>query len=167
MMRVNGLPAALLLVAALPQGQEPFNERPSEVTVVMSTSRGVYDGTYTLTDTARVCGEVPAELNFSGKASFIVQLYPDNGQGEVQDVTFGSTDLAGGKMTTGTFNLSVIVTSPKIGKPPAYVLDTSQPKMTGTATLSVPAPGSVRLRVDGVNDRGETIQLTLTCKPRA
>lgn len=144
---------------------QSFNERPSSVVVVMSNSR-TYAGTYRLTEVARVCGEVPKEMNFAGVPSFIVQLYPDSGSGEVTDVTFGSPALVGGVITTGTFNLSVHVESPKIGKPAAYVLDTSRPKMQGTATLTAPSKGTVTLHVTGANDLGEAIDLTLTCGPR-
>lgn len=158
--------AELSVPVAISGQQHPFNERPADVTVVMSTSRKKYDGTYRLADIARVCGEVPKDLNFAGVPSFIVQLYPDNGQGEVQDVTFGSTELVGGVTATAKFHLSVVVKSPAIGAPPAYVLDTKQPKMTGTAKLTYPKPGTVQLKVDGVNDRGETVDLTLICRPR-
>lgn len=145
---------------------QSFNERPASVVVVMSNSR-TYAGTYRLTEVARVCGEVPREMNFAGVPSFIVQLYPDSGSGEVTDVTFGSPALVGGVTTTGQFNLSVNVESPKIGKPAACVLDTSRPKMKGTATLTTPAKGAVTLAVVGVNDLGETIDVKLTCGPRA
>ncbi len=161
----NGLLAGVAILGL----QEPFNERPADVAVVMSTSRGTYDGTYTLRETARICGEVPADLNLSGERSFIVQLYPDGPtavEGGVEDVTFGSKELVGGVKTTGKFMLNVTVTSPTIGRPPMYVLDTAQPKMSGTASLSEPAQGSVRLKVNGVNDRGQTVSLTLDCKPR-
>lgn len=64
------------------------------------------------------------------------------------------------------FFLSVVVHSDQIGSPSAYVLDTAQPKMHGTAALTFPDPGTVELTVHGVNDRGETIQLYLKCLPR-
>lgn len=158
--------AELSVPAAIIGRQHPFNERPADVTVIMSTSRKKYDGTYRLSEVARVCGEVPKELNFAGVPSFLVQLYPDSGQGEVQDVTFSSNELVGGVTTSTKFHLSVLVKSPVIGAPAAYVLDTKQPKMTGTARLTYPKPGTVQLKVDGVNDRGETVDLTLVCKPR-
>ena len=37
--------------------------------------------------------------------------------------------------------------------------------MKGTATLTTPSKGTLQLKVDGVNDRGETVELTLTCGP--
>lgn len=171
-MVMKTIAVASLLVAesSLPMAiigqQHPFNERPADVTVVMSTSRKKYDGTYRLSEVARVCGEVPKDLNFAGVPAFLVQLYPDSGQGEVQDVTFSSNELVGGVTTSTRFHLSVVVKSPAIGAPPAYVLDTKQPKMTGAAKLTYPKPGTVQLKVDGVNDRGETVDLTLSCGPR-
>ena len=158
--------SSLVLLLALPQAaQEPFNERPADVIVMMSTSRGRYDGTFTLSDVARVCGEVPKELNFAGVPTFIVQLYLDQGKGQVQDVTFDSKELVGGVTSSTKFFLSVSLKAPGIS-PVAYVLDTAQPKMTGTATLSTPTKGTVKLTARGVNDRGETTDLTLTCAPR-
>jgi len=153
------------LIASSPAAAQSFNERPASVVVVMSTSR-TYAGTYRLREVARVCGEVPKELNFAGVPIFSVQMYPENGAGEVMDVTFDSPGLVGGVVATGKFRLSVVVQSPAIGRPPAYVLDTSQPKMKGMATLTAPAKGTLTLKVDGVNVTGETIDLTLTCAPR-
>jgi hypothetical protein len=159
----------MLAIGGVALPQEPFNERPADVTVTMSTSRAKYDGTYTLREVSRVCGEVPKELNFAGVAAFMVQLYPDGPnavRGGVEDVTFDSKELVGGKTTSSTFRLSLNLKSAKIGSPPAYVLDTSRPNMTGTATLTTPAPGTHQLEVQGVNDRGETVHLKLTCRPR-
>jgi hypothetical protein len=144
--------------------QLPFNERQATVRIVMSTSRN-YNGTYNLTEVARVCGEVPAERNFAGVSAFGVQLYPESGAGEVMDVTFDSKELVGGVTSSSRFFLSVIVQSPAIGRPPAYVLDTAQARMRGSATLSTEARGTITLKVVGVNDRDETIDLTLTCMP--
>lgn len=152
------------LLTSSPVAAQSANERPASVVVVMSTSRN-YNGTYRLKEIARVCGELPKELNFAGVPLFHVQLYPDSGNGEVTDVTFDSPALVGGVTTTGQFRLSVNVQSPTIGKPPAYVLDTSRPKMKGTATLTTPSKGTLQLKVDGVNDRAETVDLTLTCGP--
>jgi hypothetical protein len=158
--------AVVVLLVSPQEPRHPFNQRPADVTVVMSTSRGKYDGTYTASQTATVCGEVPADLNFAGVPAFIVQ-FPDGGDFEVQDVTFNSKVLVGGVTTTTKFHLSVSVKSPRIGHPAAYVLDTLQPEMSGTATLTTPSAGTTRLKVAGVNDRGETIDLTMVCKPRS
>jgi hypothetical protein len=156
----------ILLLAALPHAQEyPFNQRPTDVTVIMSSSRGKYDGTYTASQTSSTCGEVPMEMSFAGAAAFTVQ-FPDGGDSEISDLAFSSKALVGGVLQTDTFSLSVSVKSPRIGQPSAYVLNTQQPKMTGTATLTTPSAGTTRLKVAGVNDRGETIEVTVVCKPR-
>jgi hypothetical protein len=158
---------ALVLAATTIAAQElPFNQRPADVRIVMSTSRGLYDGEYTFSQIAQVCGEVPKDRNFSGVPAFIVQFPDDAGSGQVTDVSFDSKTLVGGVTTTTTFHLNVSVKSPKIGSPNAYVLDTERPKMTGTATLSTPSPGTTQLKVVGVNDLGQTIDLTLRCRPR-
>jgi hypothetical protein len=159
--------AGLILLVAVPQEpQHPFNQRPADVTVIMSTSHKKYDGTYTLSQIASVCGEVPAELNFAGVPAFIIHFPHELGEYQITDVTFDSKVLVGGVTTTTKFFLSVSPRSPAIGSPSAYVLDTTQPKMTGTATLTTPSPGTTKLKVDGVNDRGETVNLTMVCKPR-
>jgi hypothetical protein len=157
---------AMAAHSAAQEDQLPFNQRPADAQVIMSTSRGMYDGSYALSEVARVCGEVPPELNFAGVPAFIVHLYPDSGQGQVNDITFDSKELVGGVTTSETFFLSVAVQSPAIGQPSAYVLDTSMPDMSGRAELTYPEPGTLRLEIDGVNDRGETVQLQLTCLPR-
>ncbi len=146
--------------------QRPFNQRPADVTAVMSTSRGKYDGSYTQSQLASVCGEVPAELNFAGVPAFIVEFPNGLGDFSVTNVSFSSTGLVQGVTTTTKFLLNVGVKSPQIGQPPQYVLHTDQPKMTGTATLTTPSAGTVKLKVDGVNDLGETVNLTVVCGPR-
>lgn len=155
------------LLAVSQASQDPWIQRPTDVSIVMSTSRGKYDGSYTLSLPSSICGEVPKDRNFSGVAAFIVQFpYPDPLDHDISDVTFNSKVLVGGVTTTDKFYLSVSVQSPTIGRPAAYVLDTLQPKMTGTASLKTLSPGTVQLKVDGVNDRGETVNLTLVCKPK-
>lgn len=143
--------------------QQGRAQRPTDVTVIMSTSRGKYDGTYKLSQVSRLCGELKADENMSGVPVFVVQ-FPDDGDFEVNDVTFSSTALVAGVTATDQFYLSVSLTSPKIGHPAACVLDTTRPGNTGRATLAVTG-GTARLKVDGVNDRGETVDLTVVCKP--
>lgn len=140
----------------------PFNERPAEARVVIEGSKR-YDGVFALSTTARVCGELPAELNFSGVPAFIVHFYPDNGQGEIQDISFDSKELVGGVTASTAFFLSVGVKSPAIGSPPAYVLDTSRLDSAGSAELSFPDPGELILTIEGSNDMDETIRLSLHC----
>jgi len=150
--------------------QEPFNEVPANVSVLISQSQ-VHNGNFGLSGVARVCGEVPKELNFSAVPAFIVQFFPDTGPpargpGEATDVTFDSKELVGGITSTSKFFLSLTVQSTAIGSPYALVLDTSQPKMSGNVKLTMPGPGTLQLRVDGTNDRGEIVLMTLTCGPK-
>lgn len=145
------------------QGEKPFNERPADASVVITNSN-LYEGSFALSTTARVCGEVPAELNFAGVPAFSVLFYPDSGQGEIRDISFDSKELVGGVTTSAVFFLSVGVQSPAIGSPQAYVLDTSRPDTSGTATLDFPKPGELKLEINGTNDMGETIRLILVCK---
>ena len=151
------------------QDKHPFNERPAGVRINITNSRGRYDGGFALSGIARVCGEVPALLNFAGVPAFTVHLYPDpaTGNESVMDVTFGSTDLVGKVTTTTKFNLKVTVRGPKIGRPPAFVLDTTGArKGNGTATLTTTPGGDTELRVVGGNDMGESIDMTVTCGRR-
>jgi len=160
----------LLWGITAPLQDRPFNQRPAEAIVVMGP--GQYAGTYKLTEVAKVCGEVPADLNFSGVPAFGVTLYPDGGgtpdpaAGAIVDVSFDSKELVGKVTTSANFFLSLSLTSPKIGRPPKYVLDTSKPKNSGTATLTMPSPGTLQLRVKGADDFYGTVDLTLTCGPR-
>lgn len=144
----------------------PYNERPAEATVVIQNSHR-YEGRYELNTLARVCGEVPAEMNFAGVPVFTVQFYPESGQGAIRDITFSSKELVGGITDSSSFHLSVIVYSPAIGSPPAYVLDTSRPGVSGEARLVASEKGTHELSIDGVNEMDERIQLTLKCQPRA
>lgn len=157
-----GFPALLL---AQPD-QAPFNERQAEATVVIENSN-LYDGHFALSTLARVCGELPADMNFSGVPAYTVHFYPESGQGAIRDITFDSKELVGGVSTSLIFFLSVGVQSPAIGSPPAYVLDTSRPGTSGEARLTVSEDGTHELNVDGVNDMKEKIRLNLKCRPRA
>lgn len=150
--------------AAAQDSKPPYNERPAEAQAVISGSR--YDGTYSLGEVARVCGEVPPEMNFSGVPVFTVHLYPEDGEAELMDVTFDSKELVGGVTATAKFFLSLNVHTPSGGSPPAFVLDTSKPNTAGTAELSYPDPGTVKLNVHGFDDMGVTYDLELTCMPR-
>ena len=153
------------LVSTAQYENAPYNERLAEASVIITESHR-YEGSFGLTTIARVCGELPGELNFSGLPSFVVQFYPEDGQGPIRDITFGSTELVGGVTTTSNFFLTTVVYAPSIGSPPAYVLDPSKPNVSGTAELSYPEPGTEELTVNGVNEMGEVIRMTLKCGPR-
>ena len=145
--------------------QDANAQRPTEVTLVMGNSR-LYAGTYHTTAPSRVCGELPPELNFSGKRSFVVE-FPDADNVEITNVTFASNTLVAGTTTTKSFRLDVGVKAKNGGRPPNDLLNTDppNPKVTGTATRTV-AAGTDTLKVVGTNEMGETIDMTLVCKPR-
>jgi len=165
--------SALLILAALaipPQqvvAQSSVNMRKTTTRVTIAGSHGLYDGSFNSAGTSSICGELPAEMNFAGVPSFIIE-FPSDALPEsagVQSISFGSTQLVGKVVTASKFQLNIAVAGPKIGRPYAYVLITTQgkPKNTGVATLTKTKGGSVTLRVKGQNDRNETIDLTVTC----
>jgi hypothetical protein len=154
----------VLALAGVPQ-EEPYNQRPATVTVTLAKSHNLYDGTFTATSVAAVCGVVPKDRNFIGEDAFIVQ-FPDATDLEVQDVSFSSKELVGKVTTTTKFDFSVTVKSPRIGSPSAYRLDPSKPAVTGKATLNTTASGTHELAVEGVNELGATVTLKMTCSPR-
>jgi hypothetical protein len=168
----HGLRAALALMVL---GGAPFamaqeaNERAATVGVQIVDSK-LHGGAFALAGTARICGEVPKELNFAGVPAFGVLFYPDTppprGGGEVTDLTFDSKELVGDVTTSGSFYLSITVQSVAIGSPYALVLDTTKPKMSGIAKLTRPSREELRLTVEGVNDVGETVTLQLICGPK-
>jgi hypothetical protein len=155
---------ALFTVLAFVQ-QDPHHQRPTDVTVVIGNSR-MSAGTYRTSAPSRVCGELPAERNFSGKPSFVVE-FPDAVNTDVTNVTFASNALVGQTTTTGSFRLSVGVKRADGRQPPQYVLNTDPPSppASGTATRTS-AAGTDTLKVTGTNEIGETIELTVVCKPR-
>lgn len=149
--------------------EEPFNNVPAGVTVFIAESN-MHGGNFGLRGVARVCGEMPKELNFAGVPAFGVEFYPDvppaRGGGEVTNVTFSSKELVGGVTESGKFFLSLTLQSTAIGSPYALVLDTSQPNMGGKAKLTTLGRGQLALAVDGKNERGEIVSMTLTCGPK-
>jgi len=158
-----GAPAQEPMTAEAPQ--DAIFKRPTDVTLIMSTSHGKYDGTYQRSEVSQICGEQSAEMSLSGGKVFLVQFPDSLEQQEINDVNFGSAALVGGVTSTSKFYVTVGVVPKSGGRPPGYVLDTTHPDNTGTAALAVTG-GTTQLKVDGVNDRGETINLTVVCKPR-
>jgi len=89
---------ALVLAATTLAAQElPYNQRPADVRIVMSTSRGLYDGEYTFSQVAQVCGEVPKEMNFAGVPTFIVQFPDEISKGKVAVSISKQQQTDGGK----------------------------------------------------------------------
>jgi hypothetical protein len=164
-MRILTVIACLLVAPVAGHQQDPNAQRPTEVTVVFANSR-TYTGTYRTTAPSRICGELAPELNFSGKRAFVIE-FPDADNTQVTNVAFGSTTLVSGTTTTGSFRLNVGVKLANGGQPPQYVLNTDPPsqRVSGTATRAT-ASGTDTIKVTGANEMGETIELTVVCKPR-
>jgi hypothetical protein len=147
--------------------QNPVNQRPTDVTLIMGNSRR-YTGTYSASQLSQTCGELRPEESITGERMFIVE-FPYDGTPEITAVSFGSFKLVSGTTTTDQFRLNVSVKAKQGGQPPGFAIDTVPPVQRnmghGTATLSVSA-GTTTLRVAGANEMGETIDITLVCKRR-
>ena len=153
----------LAAAASLPQ-EMSFHQRPTDVALVLANSRGQYDGRYQLSDVSRVCGELSPE--HSGSDRVYKVAFPDWApDADISDVSFSSKTLVSGVTSTNTFYLSINVRTSKGTRPPAYVLDTTRPNNFGKAELSVKG-GTDTIKVTGTNDRGQTVDLTVVCKPK-
>ena len=52
------------------------------------------------------------------------------------------------------------------GRPPSFVLRTKEPRFKETGKATLAAYGrTAQLAVEGRNDLGETLQMTVVCKP--
>jgi hypothetical protein len=146
--------------------QNSANQRPTDVTLIMGNSRR-YAGTYHASQLSQTCGELRPEESMTGERVFVVE-FPYDGTPEITSVSFGSSKLVSGVTTTDQFRLNVSVKAKQGGRPAVFAIDTVPPVPRnmghGTATLSV-AAGTARLRVVGANEMGETIDITLVCKP--
>lgn len=168
-MRASRITIAILGIAlsahALSAQSQPFNNRKTSARATIAGSRDLYDGTFVASNVSNTCGEVPAMMNFSGQASFIVE-YPRDPQDsdQIQSISFGSTKLVGKVTSTTSFLLNISVLAKNGGRPYPYVLNTQDnDKVTGIATLTKNKNRSITLTIRGKNEAGETIVLTITC----
>lgn len=141
-------------------------QRETAAQAVIAGSRNRYDGSFALTAKSSICGEIPKEASPTGTAVFVIEFpYDGTGNGPINSIAFGSKELVGGVTRSTVFRLNVTVVTVTGGKPPAYVLNTDPPsaKNVGTATLTRKGTETT-LRVNGQNDMGETIDLTVTCR---
>ena len=168
--RILAIAAAIATVAALvPVDRslaQSINQRKTTVDATIAGSRNLYDGNFSATGIASVCGEIPKESSMTGTASFVIEYpYDDPVNAPVQSIAFGSNELVGTAKTATLFRLSVGVRTANGGKPHAYVLNTDppgSPKTNGTATLSK-VKNQLTLKVRGQNEMGERIELTIVC----
>lgn len=165
-MKLGALLVLLPAMWPLPAAAQSINQREASATAIIAGSRALYDGTFTGTGIASVCGEIPKEASITGVATFVVE-YPsdDPGASPIQSIAFGSNELVGGDTVATVFRLNVHVRKPDGGRPQGYVLNTDggDAKNTGTATLKK-NKGALTLKVQGSNDMGERIDLVLSCK---
>lgn len=143
--------------------QTSINQRKTTARVTITGSPKLRDGSYELTGTSGVCGEIPKEASLTGQAAFVVEFPNDGSPNDpINAISFGSGQLVGGVTKASVFRLQVNVRTANGGRPPAYVLNTDTPKNTGQATLTVKGT-TVTLRVTGQEVMGETINLEVTC----
>ena len=141
-------------------------DRKASARATISGSRGIYDGTFAATGIAKICGEFPKEMSFSGTDSFIIE-YPLDAKDtdQIQNISFGTDELVRGRTKGTKFALNISVRLPNGSKPYPYVLITNagRPGNTGTQTLTKGKNGSVTVTIAGKSERGETILLAITC----
>ncbi len=155
--------AIVLLVLIATAQPASIYGRAIDASAVISGSPRLRDGRFQLSGKAAICGEIPKESSLTGEAAFVIELSGDT-QGSMTTITFGSK-LAGREATATAFRLSVGVTTAQGGRPPLYVLNTDPPGRgnSGTATLTQTAEGAT-LKVIGVNEAKENIELTVRCR---
>jgi hypothetical protein len=150
------------------QTPPPIHQRPTTVQALITGSPRLRDGTYQASGKSSICGVIPKLASLTGEALFSVEFpndVPSQTPGSVLSLSFASRELASGAPTTSRFKLNVSVVDAQGGRPPSYVLITDQPKATvaGTAKLAT-AAGITTLTVQGRDEAGETINLTVTCR---
>ena len=103
----------------------------------MGNSPKLYNGAYTSSGVARMCGETDPLQSFTGERAFLVEFPLDYNGGSVVDLRFHSK---------------------------ALVVDTERPAPgnSGTASLSV-KNGEASLRIQASDALGQTLDMTVTC----
>lgn len=155
-----------LAASSLPMQAQSINGRKASPRATIAGSRDLYDGNFVATGVASACGVIPREASMTGTATFVIE-YPSDvvATDQIQSVSFGSNELVDTVKTSSSFRFRIGVRLPNGSQPYAYVLNTDPPGTpnTGTATLETKKDGSLTLTVTGKNDRGETVQFTMTC----
>ena len=148
--------------AVTAESTDTITQRPTDVTLSMGNSRR-YAGSYLASGTSRICGHGPLR-DFAGLVDGFTLMFPDGEDLEIIDINFSADTLPVGK-TTSSFYVAISLKAKQGGQPPAYVVRANQPqsKETGTATLTAKG-GTATLKVIGVNDMGETMDMTVVCK---
>ena len=162
----GALLAFVTLTTATLAAQASLLQRPTSVAATMGNSPKLYNGAYTSSGVARMCGETDPQQSFTGQRAFLVEFPLDYNGGSVVDVRFNSTTLVGPVRETGGFFVSVTVKAANGGQPPAYVVDTERPAPGSSGKASLEVKGGVAsLRVQGSDALGQTLDLTIVCQP--
>ena len=155
-------PAAAQAEPAAAEQRDTISRRPVDIALTIGNSH-TYAGSYRASGISRGCGNMVLSMTGQEKA-FNVE-FPYEGEFEIVDLSFAADTLAPGT-ETDKYYLSVSLKTKDGGRPPSFVLRTKEPrfKETGKATLAVNG-GAAQLAVEGRNDLGETLQLTVVCQP--
>ena len=156
-------PAAAPAEPAAAEQRDTISRRPVDIALTIANSR-TYAGSYRATGISRGCGNMVLSMTGQEKA-FNVE-FPYEGDFEIVDLSFAADTLAPGT-ETDKYYLSVSLKTKDGGRPPSFVLRTKEPrfKETGKAQLAVDG-GTAQLTVSGSNDLGETLKMTVVCKPK-
>lgn len=138
-------------------------ERPAEVTLTLAGTMFDEDGSYTASGPSVYCGNV--QLNVTGNTRAFGFEFGEPDESGIENISFGADDLVPGSTTT-TFYLSANVIAPVGGAGPDTIVQAGEPGYddTGTASLSE-ANGTATLIVQGTNEDGGSMNMTVTCGP--
>ena len=167
-MRTTALLISVVMWHSVAAQSPSIHQRPTTVQALITGSPRLRDGTYVASGKSSICGVIPKLSSLTGEALFSVEFpndLPGETSGSVRSLSFASRELASGAPLANRFKLNVSVVDAQGGRPPAYVLITDPPKanVTGTAKLAT-AAGITTLTVQGREESGETINLTVTCR---
>ena len=153
-------PAAAESVAA--KQRDTISRRPVDIALSIGNSR-TYAGSYRASGISRGCGNMV--LSMTGQENAFNVEFPYEAEFEIVDLSFAADTLATGT-ETDKYYLSVSLKTKDGGRPPSFVLRTREPrfKETGKAQLAVDG-GTAQLTVSGSNELGETLKMTVVCKP--
>jgi len=140
--------------------------RPTDVRLTVSNDP-LLSGVYTASGISRVCGKM--DLGYPHRANAFTVEFPDDEPNlEVSSISFDADTLPIGA-TIHSFQLGVNISTPKVGKPPKFVVRANEPQYQepGSATLTATG-GTATLNIDGIATSGTKVRLVLTivCHPR-
>jgi hypothetical protein len=165
-MRKHVLSTLLVLGLGCPVGaiaqQKDISNRPADVRVTFADS-STYKGSYTGRAISRYCGQTDP-MHFGSKTfGFSYPLDLPTGDA-IEDVAFSSKELVDGVRSTTKFFVSVNVSSPLMGHPAAFVVDTTNPndRSSGDVVLSGGGP-ELTLTIRAITSLKEKLDLVISC----